>query len=478
MQKIKLGALFALCASLIACANVSADGDNILTVNADVTTKISLILSQEQMNFTFEDGAFQSSGVTITGSTNSSRGYKISVQANLPYTELKHQKVTILDNIPAIAEPIESSAFPESGWGYSTDATLFKPLTIEPATAFETAVNGRVDHTFTTGIKASTTLPAGIYTNELLFSIVANPTATSLEMAYEDSGAERVTVGNGQYFTMQDMTPEICAMTDDIPSEIQAVDVRDNKLYWITKLADGHCWMTQNLDFDLDANVALTSDTTNLKTVSSWTPVESTTTVSEAAGHSDYNLPHSLDTGEQYSYNGNNLKTYPFDENGQHGHIGNLYTWAAALATNNSDVYYQGTDGHPENTPQNSICPKGWRLPTKTANDPARAGSDNEWGRINYLYNENRSNTTAGLDNAPLYFNRARLGYGYYGIFASNNAGDGYYWTPNYPEKQSYSSTQIFAYYVRLNSTTYNTFGISTDVQGRGTGLSIRCIAE
>lgn len=472
MQKIKLGALFALCASLIASANVSADGDNILTVNADVTTKISLILSQEQMNFTFEDGAFQSGGVTITGSTNSSRGYKISVQANLPYTELKHQKVTILDNIPAIAEPMQSSAFPESGWGYSTDATLFKPLTIEPATAFETAVNGRVDHTFTTGIKASTTLPAGIYTNELLFSIVANPTATSLEMAYEDSGAERVTVGDEQYFTMQDMTPEICAMADDIPSEIQAVDVRDNKLYWITKLADGHCWMTQNLDLDIDQSVTLTADTTNFKTIDSWTPsnesmINKDTTVGVFSNKKE---PFVYDPGDMYGYSNRQPRSYPFEESGTHGHLGNLYTWAAAVATNDASIYVE-----PTNIPPNSICPKGWRLPTLSKNDYRIARSDNEYGRLNYLYNEGLCTTNAGLISAPLYFTMPGLSFGYYGNYSYAGSW-GHYWTSTFPSRENYESI----YTLQITPTMLNGTVDLTDprTDSRSDGNSIRCIAE
>ncbi len=479
MQKIKLGALLTLFIAAIVSTNASADGENILTVNADVTTKLSLILSQQQMNFTFEDGAFQSSNVTITGSTNSSRGYKISVQANLPYTELKHQKVTILDNIPAIAEPLESSAFPESGWGYSTDATLFKPLTIEPATAFETAVNGRIDHTFSTGIKASTTLPAGIYSNELLFSIVANPTATSLEMAYEDSGAERVTVGNGEYFTMQDMTPLICAMVDDIPSEIQAVDVRDNKLYWITKLADGHCWMTQNLDFDLDANVALTSDTTNLKTVSSWTPSVSTTTVDGAPGVTWPTEPRvdprSLEIGDNYQYgNSSALRNVPYDESGQHGHVGNIYTWMAAIATNDGTAFVHSTMGHPERVPQDSICPKGWRLPTITDSDHTKKNSDNEFARLNYLYNEDSSTSNTGLYSAPLYFTTAGFGWeaGYYGGVYGHPGRYGEYWASTHPESDMHS------YYVEMDSSLYtNSFSqlINND---RYDGKSIRCIAE
>ena len=52
---------------------------------------------------------------------------------------------------------------------------------------------------------------------------------------------------------MQEMTSEVCASTATGVSA-QLKDVRDNKYYWVTKLADGKCWMTQNLDLDLNAS--------------------------------------------------------------------------------------------------------------------------------------------------------------------------------------------------------------------------------
>ncbi len=53
----------------------------------------------------------------------------------------------------------------------------------------------------------------------------------------------------------------------------QLRDVRDGKYYWVTKLADGKCWMTQNLDLDLtydlagadrETGVLLTSETSDV----------------------------------------------------------------------------------------------------------------------------------------------------------------------------------------------------------------------
>ena len=52
------------------------------------------------------------------------------------------------------------------------------------------------------------------------------------------------------------------------------------KYYWVAKLADGKCWMTQNLDLDLSTSKALTSADSDV--ASSWTPGYSTATVANS----------------------------------------------------------------------------------------------------------------------------------------------------------------------------------------------------
>ena len=49
-----------------------------------------------------------------------------------------------------------------------------------------------------------------------------------------------------------------------LEQSVQAIDKRDGKKYWVTKLKDGNIWMTQNLDLDIEANTTLSSQTTDL----------------------------------------------------------------------------------------------------------------------------------------------------------------------------------------------------------------------
>ena len=135
--------------------------------------------------------------------------------------------------------------------------------------------------------------------------------------------------------------------------QIQLQDSRDQKMYWVGKLPDGNCWMTQNLDLDLSTSRTLTPSDTNIS--SNWTPSTSTTTTI-----SDYN---NSDTGKSYDPGGNSNGsddyyegTYdPNNPETAHYLVGNYYQWSAATA---------GHTGNSQST--QSICPKGWTLPSQS----------------------------------------------------------------------------------------------------------------
>ena len=162
--------------------------------------------------------------------------------------------------------------------------------------------------------------------------------------------------------------------------EALVMDLRDGKSYFITKFADGKCWMTQNLDLDLDSNVALTSELTDLNTKSSWTPRTSTLTMSADGtvnGWEDsWEYPYSFNPGEKYIISsGNNNADIVVDtlasckqnnitgtgDECRHLSIGNKYNYIAALAEDSITIDYDEEAAY--HNYANSICPKGWRLP-------------------------------------------------------------------------------------------------------------------
>lgn len=49
---------------------------------------------------------------------------------------------------------------------------------------------------------------------------------------------------------LQEMTPQVCAEASP-EAQARLEDQRDGKKYWVAKLKDGKCWMTQNLHFNI-----------------------------------------------------------------------------------------------------------------------------------------------------------------------------------------------------------------------------------
>ena len=279
-------------------------------------------------------------------------------------------------------------------------------------------------------------------------------------------------------------------------------------------LANSMLWMTQNLDLDLSKDVELTSEDTDLRVVDNkaysagysqdslgvihWTPATTTiTSINTSTGKfnnwvNDNNKAYSADpdagnpnspwyaTGEAYNsnlcyvssnnqtcnyLNANNTvaPTYfshnAFTGNGNHGKIGNYYNWSAAIASNASGGYNTSTYNNVANNPQNSICPKGWRLPTVSS-----VAAKSEFARLNNVYNGGNTGNGNKLVQSPLYLVRSGNVYdgslniaGYYGG----------YW----------SSTVFYAnlaYYLYFRSDNVNP---AYDYSRYG-GWSVRCVSE
>ena len=344
---------------------------------------------------------------------------------------------------------------------------------------------------FKIGAKAAMTQSAGTYTNTINFYAVSKVPPISISDAFAAAGKTKTSSG---YYKMQDMDTTICAMTQTIDeeSQTQLLDIRDNKVYWVAKLRDDHCWMTQNLDLNLDSTVALTSNDTNLVQyntggyvdgyscsnsdpacidgIISWMPERSTsTTISDywIGNNDDYATsgrtnPYSYDAGVGYP----DARIAQI-EAGDHGLVGNYYNWTAAIASNDSTSINAETYYDISINPQNSICSKGWRIPTIANQSGAISNSANEFNRLNILYN-NGSN--ASIDNflaAPLYMVRSGL-VSSKGVDGSGTIG--HFW----------SSTNAATNSGRAFSLLYYSGFIDTDNDEyfRSNGFSIRCLAK
>ena len=222
---------------------------------------------------------------------------------------------------------------------------------------------------------------------------------------------------------MQDMTPGGCAISNEGDTK-RLIDKRDGKYYWVAKLADGNCWMTQNLDLDLSTGTTLTPDNTNIP--SNWPPSTSTTTGSSFSGYS-------TDTGK--SHDPGNVYYENTSGTDQHYHVGNYYQWSAATAG------YTGTSQSTQ-----SICPKGWTLPRQP--------------QFRQLINSGLSGSN--FMNAPYYLLRG----GRLGNSSLNNAGSwGYYWSSTPGGSSRAYALGFYSGYVNTGNDT------------RYYGYSVRCVA-
>ena len=344
---------------------------------------------------------------------------------------------------------------------------------------------------FKIGARASATQPAGTYTNTINFYAVSYAAPVTLYDAYY---AANKTMLNG-YYKLQDMNSSICSAVDVEDDELQVIDIRDNKVYWIAKLKDGHCWMTQDLKLDLDSSTTLTHADTDLgwgsdTATTSWTPVRSTIPTSNISSSgsisgwtNDYNTPYSANLGDWYyaGYSGTGdvlpsttvnyltttnttyFKTTPYAVNGEHGHIGNYYNWSAAVASNDTSAYTTSTYSDITANPQNSVCPAGWRLPTASSAGSSTAGSTNEFMRLNYIYNNGSTGNSKAMEGSPLFF--ARGGY-VSGSSLRSSGYYGYYWSSTVNDSSTAYYLDFYATNVFLNN------------GNRYYGRLVRCVAR
>ena len=399
--------------------------------------------------------------------------------------------------------------------------TLVAKRTSGTSMETDTSISGSYFST-TYAIQAASTQPAGTYNGKVKY-VMVHPssnisTIPDIDTAFAVNGKMKVyEEGGNSYYAMQDMDTQICNFVSGTGASTatQLVDTRDNNLYWVAKLDDGKCWMTQNLDLDIggigvaalnsnntdisaDPNVytssGIYSDYTVNDGVYTWSPASTATTsgrtitypssgnptVSNWANNNQ--TPYSAAGGDTYYYtsghNNNDTRYTSLKACTDAGHTeaeckryfaGNYYNWSAAIASNNS-TNIGSTVG---DIAPNSICPKGWRLPNASQTDNV----NNEFGRMLYKAgitlnlsagNESVGYATGGfnkLRSNPYYFVRSGNIDG--GTLLSSGVG-GLYWS-------STVSSSTFAYYL---------YFIGTDIYParinnfRYYGRSVRCIAR
>ena len=246
--------------------------------------------------------------------------------------------------------------------------------------------------------------------------------------------------------------------TANLSSVSALTDQRDNNTYAIAKLADGNCWMIENLRLaDRDSNnsdielsstntnnpsLPLTNDYANSTTSNhlsaSINPTSTTWCNSNSAACDDQSMLYTGNTTERGTNPATGANTYSY---------GNYYNWYSATAGNGK---YTNGSGY---TAPGDICPAGWTLPTS-------GSTDNDFAT---LYT-NLSSTPANIRKYP---NNFLYSGDVYGSSIGNRGSLGGYWS-----KSAYSS--LSAYYLGFASSDV----YPSNYSGKSDGFSVRCLAQ
>lgn len=348
---------------------VGSHADETGTRSATSTTPtVSLSLDVSEMDFEFtptSSGVFDSKTVTVTANTDSNAGYELSLFADGDSADMlaAGSDMTIASDFTGT---VTSATMAANKWGYSTDGTNFSKVPVQGSGAIirdlgHTPSSSEQINTVTIGMKVNSTLKTGIYKKDVVFSLLAHePIITIHEIS-----------------TMQEMTSTICANTktplytataidwdgshSDDENYVQRVrlrDTRDDNYYLVSKLADGRCWMSQNLALDLTANTPIIASNTDGTTMSV-TPDGTTVTAANISswGTSNWNSYHPS-ADESYYQAGNVKASSPSGSGIEYDweKAGNYYDWYAATAGTSVDVVYG-------ESATASICPEGWIIP-------------------------------------------------------------------------------------------------------------------
>lgn len=383
-------------------------------VKFTVNPSVSISLSSTELNISdLTPGAAKDSNIiTLTVESNNSAGYTVKTTVgNSTYdtTNLKHTDNSVSDVFTSLTSAGGLSA---GKWGYSyatessddnwTNWSTYNGLPkyndteATPVTLIDESSAASNTIAFKIGAQANSNQASGEYNNVINFIAVVTPVPSKLYM----QNATSADCGQIMYDNRDDSNSETAYTTATI---------------------NGLCWMTTNLN--LAGGTQLSNDNTNV-------PKNYTTSIT---GFTNGNtLPPSSTSG--------------FDN----GSVAYVYNSGSTTCGNNQPCYsyyswYAANAGYPVTVSSYDICPKGWRLPSKT--------------ELTALVNT--YSTAAALTADPF-----SATYGYYGSSEFIGTFSGYF--------SSNTSGMGSPYYLYLSSYS-NSVGIDGE-GGYGAGYSVRCV--
>ncbi len=426
------------------------DSDFSVVVEKSLNVTLSSNAVVLNINPTYE-GAFNSTSMTVTASTNNTTGYNLTMMADTNVLTRRGSSETI-SPIPANTTYTEDT-FENGYWGYKigTTSTNYALMPTSPVAIHTTDEHSNSNvTTIVFGSKLNLETVAGLYEGPVITFVA---TTNVVPLVIDDVEYLQDLYG----ISSADKTTLLASMTENQAYSLK--DNRDGQSYHIAKLADGNIWFLDNLRLDLtDSTVKtkLTSATTNATdtslncltgrttgctspytTAAVVTPVNWTLTEAEIA--TDYSTTINSDSSLNYG-------------NGSHMY-GVYYNYCAASAGSYCMSSSTATDGDGSGNANQDICPAGWRMPT--------GNSTGEWGALRSTINNNTASDSASI--------QARLSLPlsgrFYGGFAYYQGSYGYWWS-------STRSDGYGMYYFYAGATYANAAYISDRVYGN----SVRCL--
>ena len=294
------------------------------------------------------------------------------------------------------------------------------------------------------------------------WNTAANGSGTSYTNGATYTGTSTTLYAQWQKLYIQNVTTATCPTTASI-----AYDIRDESAYTIQKLADGKCWMLDNLALDL-ANSTVKNNLSAANTNASATTLNY---LKNGGGNTSNKYPVSGVTNwtadSSFSVplvNMSYKNTVPANSNygpGSHK-VGGYYNFCAASA--GSYCYGDGEMdyGTPSGNATEDICPAGWRMPT--------GGSSGEYKNLvttitgSTAYQIKDATQIAAVRNAL----SLPMSGDWYGNSPSNQGTNGYIWASTMADEEAMN-------YFWMSQT----YGLSPSVDSiRTGGYAVRCLAK
>ena len=399
------------------------------TYQTEVFQSLKMTIPEREINVVVDPSTkpFDSQDLTVTVATNNDSGYYMTMTSDSASLIKNNDATKTIPTLDALDGGYTESTFQDNKWGYKIGAGNYTPFVSGAEIARSDVTTNGDTTTLTFATKVDFLQAAGIYQTEINFVAVINPA-----LAY-----------------MQDFEKTMCTET---PQKV--VDLRDGERYTVQQLADGNCWMLDNLRLDptevplktLKGNTNAPNDVLRyFKDGGGSSPYPASGVSSEwtSSNQNSYDLPYiNADYKDTIS-----STIYGLGSN----KLGVYYNYCAASA---GSFCYSKYGTNPTSDAIYDICPAGWRLPKGgETTDPA-----NEFNNLYVAYGSDRVTFEEALSTP--------LPGGFYGGSTSEQGTVGFIWSSTLSNNRLYYSS-------------YSTGGgiVQTSSTGaRNDGYSVRCI--